>query len=119
MTEVESFALRVNQNKTGFEVRLQTSAGSIELSLSPEVAGNLALALVRSGAESGEHKLAQVAQPFVVEDANFRMHQGQLVLVQELQGGIALTSNMDQQKLLDLELQIEQLLAGTKPPTVQ
>lgn len=119
MNQIQSIALRTNSNSTAFEVLLNTAKGPIPVSMSPEVAGTLAIALVRSGAESGDHTLALVAQPFVVEDVNFRLHQGQLVLVQALQGGIALTSSIDQQKLLDLQQQIDQLLAGAKPPTVQ
>ena len=119
MDEIQSFSMRVNPERKQFEVQLNLANGQTTASISPALAGELVLALVRSGAESGEYTLAQVAQPFVVEDVNFRLHQGQLVLVQALQGGFALTSNVDQQKLIDLHHQIEQLLAGAKPPIVQ
>lgn len=119
MDQVINFALRVNAEKTAFEVQLNTSTGPVEVALSPEVASDLAALLVRSGAESGIAELAQVAQAFSVEEVNFRLYNGALVLVQELQAGLALTSSVDREKLLELQEQIHQLLQGASPRVIQ
>lgn len=119
MQKIDKFALRTNSKVPSFELQLTTSTEPIEVSLSPEIAGQLALSLVRLGGASGVAALAQVGAPFVVENVSFRLYNGALVLLQELQGGMALYSNVDQHQLLAIREEIDQLLSGHSPPSLQ
>ncbi|UIS65442.1 viron-encapsulated RNA polymerase [Acidovorax phage AP1] len=119
MQKIKTFALRTNEEVPAFELKLNTDIAPIEVSLSPEIAGQLALALVQCGGQSGVAALAQVGAPFVVQHVSFRLYNGSLVLLQELQGGMALYSSIDRNELLGLRDEIDRLLEGHSPPSMQ
>lgn len=119
MKKVLRVMVRVSEGAPGIDIALKTADGHQEFTMEPEIAGHLAVGILSTAAAAEDARVAQVAAILATEKVSLREHHGVTVLLQELQSGLALTSTLDRQELEQLRDQIDAVLDGQTPPSIQ